>query len=352
MLKGLVINEDVATEDDATLTNVVNGLNSYESDSDMEDDTTDEEDPRSPWYPYGSKVTFLLDMLDNLPRLRLSTDHMSFIIWMLRQLKVSNVPSLKSLRKTQKQLTKALSIPTRMKESPRGHIFYQNGLAELIALDWANPQTRPHIETYPVQSKSVSESFQAEKIVRELGPNLRDPMWADGNKHYYIGELAELEEGQLTIPTRWFRKERNGPVYAEGIPVTNDPTQNVNIVHTDRSPLTFPAVDLKSNWYDLHDRELTVPFSAPQAEHIYEGLNPLREVAQGRCMYTCYVKPWGDDVSGNRSKQYNEHTNIYFAHANIRHEKLSQEYYVRFCSTSPHASAGEQFDTMVADNIT
>jgi hypothetical protein len=73
-------------------------------------------------------------MLDNLPRLRLSTDHMSFIIWMLKQLKVSNVPSLKALRKTQDRLTNCIGISTRLKETPRGNIFYQNSLAELIAL--------------------------------------------------------------------------------------------------------------------------------------------------------------------------------------------------------------------------
>ncbi|OBZ68616.1 hypothetical protein A0H81_11585 [Grifola frondosa] len=66
-------------------------------------------------------------------------------------------------------------------------------------------------------------------------------------------------------------------------------------------------------------------------------------------MYSCFVKLWGDGVSGNRSKQYNEHTNVYVAHANLPHDKLSQEYFVRFCSTSPNASAGEQFDAIVAD---
>jgi hypothetical protein len=96
--------------------------------------------------------------------------------------------------------------------------------------------------------------------------------------------------------------------------------------------------------------EFTVTLE-PQPDHLYPALNPLREVAKGRCLYTCYVKPWGDDVSGNRSKQYNEHHNIYFENSNIGHEKLAQEYFVRFCSTSPHATAGEQFDAMLADSV-
>lgn len=88
--------------------------------------------------------------------------------------------------------------------------------------------------------------------------------------------------------------------------------------------------------------------SGPCPKGIFYRANPLREIARGRRMYTSFVKAWGDDVSGNRSKQYNEHTNIYLAHANLPHSKLSQEYFVRFCSTSPHAGAREQFDTLVA----
>jgi hypothetical protein len=52
------------------------------------------------------------------------------------------------------------------------------------------------------------------------------------------------------------------------------------------------------------------------------------------------------DVSGNVSKQYNAHTNVYVANLNLPHQRLSQEYFVRFCSTSPHASSSEQFITL------
>jgi hypothetical protein len=59
--------------------------------------------------------------------------------------------------------------------------------------------------------------------------------------------------------------------------------------------------------------------------------------------------PWADDVSGNRSKQYNAHMNIYVANVNLPHRKLAQEYFVRFCSTSPHASSSEQMEALAED---
>ena len=50
---------------------------------------------------------------------------------------------------------------------------------------------------------------------------------------------------------------------------------------------------------------------------------------------------WAD-----HSKQYNAHTNIYLANLGIPREKLQQEYFVRFCSTSPYASALEQLEVL------
>jgi hypothetical protein len=59
-------------------------------------------------------------------------------------------------------------------------------------------------------------------------------------------------------------------------------------------------------------------------------------------MYTLRVSIWSDDVSGNQSKQYNPHTNVYFSNAGLPREQRIQEYHVHFVSTSPHASSSEQ----------
>ena len=45
-------------------------------------------------------------------------------------------------------------------------------------------------------------------------------------------------------------------------------------------------------------------------------------------------------------KQYNAHTNIYLADLGIPREKLQQECFIRFCSTSPYASALEQLEVL------
>ncbi|KAL6299569.1 hypothetical protein BKA93DRAFT_698523, partial [Sparassis latifolia] len=37
------------------------------------------------WAPHGSKTMFMLDLLDQLPRLRLSDDHLKAILWVMRE---------------------------------------------------------------------------------------------------------------------------------------------------------------------------------------------------------------------------------------------------------------------------
>lgn len=71
--------------------------------------------------------------------------------------------------------------------------------------------------------------------------------------------------------------------------------------------------------------------------------HPLRDQADGRPVFNIRLSVWTDDVSGNTSKQYNPHMNMYLSNQNIPHRYLVQEYFVRFVTTSPHASSSELF---------
>ena len=75
---------------------------------------------------------FMLDLLDNLPRLRLSDDHLKTIIWVMKECGTPNVPSFYALRKLQKKLTQDVGLKPRPRVSSLDNQFYMNHPKDLI----------------------------------------------------------------------------------------------------------------------------------------------------------------------------------------------------------------------------
>ncbi|KAJ7882193.1 hypothetical protein B0H14DRAFT_3433567 [Mycena olivaceomarginata] len=118
--------------------------------------------------PMGPKLhMFMLDLLDNLPRLRLSDDQLKTIIWVMRECGTPDIPSFSALRKKQAQLTKDVNIQTVRHVSAMGNEFYMNHPAQLLALDWANPLVREFMQVYPEITDHISEMNQADKWTKE-----------------------------------------------------------------------------------------------------------------------------------------------------------------------------------------
>ncbi|KAI0682538.1 hypothetical protein BC835DRAFT_1409568 [Cytidiella melzeri] len=275
-------------------------------------------------------------------------------MWVMKECGTPDVPLFSALRKLQTKLTTEMG--TIWHVSTFGNKFYTNGVAQMFHLDWANPFVRPQICPYVEVSSTVSEFYQAKRLMC-TDVNLLQLMWADfknapGGQHFYIKELARLRDDRFVIPMKWLcviDKETGAETEcADVYLVDHEITTGVAHLHTDKL-VRILAKDLMSNILDLKNQGLKIQFDHTAPEWTKEMPHPVRLKAQGRPTFTLGLMSWADDVSGNRSKQYNAHTNVYMANLNLPHSKLQQEYFVRFGSTSPTATALEQLDGFAED---
>ncbi|KAJ7738439.1 hypothetical protein B0H14DRAFT_2638483 [Mycena olivaceomarginata] len=274
----------------------------------------------SEYHPYPSKTAMLLDVMDNLPRCRFTSTQMSLVIHFAKQLGVPDVPSLPGLRKIQQKLQSSCGSKPVKTQSHLGNIFYMNDIRDSIARDMANPLVAPHMHFYPEENDGpISETYQAERWM-EYTPSQLTPMFSRGFKRFWIEELACLRDGTFVIPHTWI--VRNAMV---------ERTVAADDLELDYSDL-IAEFGANLTWVD----DSTVP-AMP---------NEMRKlVDDDEDLYVVMVSPWADDVSGNKSKQYNKHMNMYTGNGCLPGRLLQQEFNIHYISTSPHASSAEQFST-------
>ncbi|KAJ7063307.1 hypothetical protein C8F01DRAFT_1229908, partial [Mycena amicta] len=328
---------DRADEEDATAP-AFGG--DFDADGDEEDNVNHEstdQDPRCA--PYPNRLHMLLDIIDNLPRLRLSTSHFNIILWLLKQCGVRNVPSVTSLRKTQTKLRALCGNEPQPYTSSVGNRFFVNDVRDSVAKDFANPEVAKHLNFYPEETAGpVSEVWQAQRW-KEYAPSQLTPMFSRGHRQFYIDEVAELNTGEKVLPVAWII--RGGELWADYHDVL--PETFGWTVGSERKKI--PVSRLVYNYFDVIER---VGDMIPWADSTTAPSmpNPLRELAEGEDLFVVMIPLWADDVSGNKSKQYNKHINVYMVNSNLPGQLLQQEYFVRFVSTSPNATSPEQFSAL------
>ncbi|KAJ7885740.1 hypothetical protein B0H14DRAFT_3734848 [Mycena olivaceomarginata] len=273
----------------------------------------------------------LLDIMDNLPRCRFTTNHLSLILHFAKKLGVADVPSLKGFRKIQKKLQLASSVAPERSKSYLGNVFYMNDIRETIARDMANLLVAPHMHFYPEETDGpISETYQAER-------------WME----YTPSELTPIDFGSRNWHD-WQMGDMSSPI--PGSSETGYSPPMSRLLHALKAGAGSSTErkrrqSKQKTWssIDLHDGE---PFVWVDGTDIPAMPNPMRKlVGDDEDLYVVMVSPWADDVSGNRSKQYNKHMNMCAGNGCLPGRLLQQEYHVHYISTSPNASSAEQFST-------
>ena len=184
---------------------------------------------------------------------------------------------------------------------------------------------------------------------------------AGGGRHYFIDEPAKVLDGRLVIPIRWLQTE-DGEVWFDAWEVkvnnvrcsflddkqmiqTDDNNDKGLSSICDDKTILLPSLKLFQNLLDLEGSH-SLPTWAPETiakGHVTRIPNPDRALADGLPIYTSFIDIFGDDVSGNQSKSWNKHWNIYILHRNLPRQVLYQQCHIHFISTSTHAAVPEQF---------
>ncbi|KAJ7099940.1 hypothetical protein B0H15DRAFT_771035 [Mycena belliarum] len=289
-----------------------------------------------------------LDLLDNLPRLRMSSSQFKMILWIMKECGARDVPSFNAFRAMQKHVRQMTGVRSEAHKSDLGNLFYVNDIRDLIAKDFANPEVSPYIQKYPedVAGGPVSEMWQVKDGKwHDIPLDMLTPSILIRNHRYYIHEVAELSDGRWVIPALWIVVR--GRTYADCMLVERNAGHHIiQTVHPEI--LRIPLTEFSQNHEALERRLRTrIIFTEAYREHAARIPNQFRVLDNGEDLFTVWVPVWADDVSGARSKQYQKHLNVYTANANLPGQLLQQEYFVRFVSTSPHAGALEQLKVVV-----
>ena len=135
----------------------------------------------------------------------------------------------------------------------------------MLCQDYSNPHTRRQIQIYPeVPDGPISEIWHAEKWQKELDPRLLSPMYADGDRHFYVLEFARLRNGSFVVPVRWLTQK--GQVKADAFEVK--PLSNgMSSINTNET-IRIDASDLKDTYPDLIANG-TVPECADGKQPVY-----------------------------------------------------------------------------------
>ncbi|KAJ7902860.1 hypothetical protein B0H14DRAFT_2329467 [Mycena olivaceomarginata] len=279
----------------------------------------------------------MLDVMDNLPRCRFSSAQMSLIIHFARQLGAPDVPSLKGFRKMQQMLQSTCGNEPVKITSQFGNVFYMNDIRETLARDMANPLVAPHMHFYPEETDGpISETYQAERWM-EYTPSQLTPMFSKGHKQFWIEELAQLKDGTFVIPRTLI--VRNGEL-------TSD-VSTAKQVSNGRWKLADQERTIKADDFELDYNDMIAHFGTlvwDEGAEVSAMPNEMRKlVADDEDLFVIMAAPWADDVSGNKSKQYNKHMNMYTGNGCLPGRLLQQEFHVHYISSSPNASSAEQF---------
>ncbi|KAJ6632325.1 hypothetical protein B0H10DRAFT_2159621 [Mycena sp. CBHHK59/15] len=294
-------------------------------------------DAKSEWFPYPDKAAFLTDVLFSSPRLRFSRAQQKAVLSWARDLGAA-VPSYNKFRQTQDVLLAEVGDPTKRQESGHGNVWYLNDIGDSIKKDMSNPFTRSGMTLYPEdRGNKLGEVWHGDKMLRDIPDHLLSPTIRHNGTIYYVNELVKCSDGSWFLPKRWLTRSGSKGMFASGFNVTE--SDDGSLLVQEESPNVVEVSSFQLNFLQILDGTSGIyPLAAASDKFAQEMPHPLRSKAKSRMVYSIPLAVFIDDVSGNKSKQWNKHFSCYMSNGALPRTKLENEFHVCFVGTSPFAS--------------
>ncbi|KAG2094609.1 uncharacterized protein F5147DRAFT_747791 [Suillus discolor] len=259
----------------------------------------------SPTYPWTSKANFITSLLFSSPCHPFSDGQKKATINWARELGAWDVPSFGTVKKVQKHIDCLIGDPTEKVLARSGDIFYINNIAESIARDYANPLTQFAMQDYPEDGgDGMSQVFNGMKMLLDLPspPAVR----VDGTI-YFVNELLQESSKAYFIPECFF---------LGSCPSANEVEPGA------QSNVKIQYALGRAAGFIVNDEQEILPTSV--------FVRSFKDISATSGELECGL-----------TVQWNKHHTIYMSNANLPHEMLEKEFFVRFVTSSPHTAPME-----------
>ncbi|KAH9817323.1 hypothetical protein DFH28DRAFT_926849 [Melampsora americana] len=271
------------------------------------------------------------------------------------------IPAYSTVQALRKRLKKKFNFNICENLSPLEKPCF--GLTEL-----GNPYVMDFLEFIPEMpdaNSKVHRLSQSKKWREELDEDLRVQMVEQGNTHFYLYELVQLQSKKIVIPFYFYKsgdqvlakcvyavqkfvkegrasKIRTEFKYVSAFDSVSFSTINVNAFWRNFDQIELPNGQLMKTYCSdfMHAQKGSELIEVPW-------INPWRIKAQGQIIRHVPLVLYCDDLSGNVSKRWNKHMAFYFTLAGLPPKLANQEFNCHFLSTSNTSGALELADPLI-----
>ncbi|XP_048756479.2 uncharacterized protein LOC125667163 isoform X2 [Ostrea edulis] len=221
--------EDVAAEQDSVSCNQLhketflentecNEGTEYHHDGSLTEFGNDDTDPiesashdfASAWFPYESKLHFLLSVLHSSKTHKVSDEVLSFFLYILKDSGLKQVPTLAKIKSFWSEKLK-LEDMIQQNEDKNGNLHWMVKPSETLKLIISNPNTAKVIDRHPTTGCTSTQTPQS------AGEKWREMKfhWSDG---FVLGDIVSCQRNErelLGLIKNFFFNEQEGKVYVE-----------------------------------------------------------------------------------------------------------------------------------------